>query len=146
MAAGLTCYFDTSALLKLYLEEAESARVRQAVAAATFAFTHLITYAEMRAGLAQAARLRRIDGLELARQVEQFETDWSELRVITPNETHIRRAGELAQRFGLRGYDSVHLAAAEAVWQALPGVDFRFAAFDARLMAAAKTLGMRGLE
>jgi len=25
-------------------------------------------------------------------------------------------------------------------------VDFRFAAFDARLMAAAKALGMRGLE
>jgi len=60
MAAGLTCYFDTSALLKLYLEEAESARMRSATAAATFAFTHLITYAEMRAGLAQAARLRRI--------------------------------------------------------------------------------------
>lgn len=58
------------------------------------------------------------------------------------DETLIRRAGDLAQSFGLRGYDSVHLAAAEAVWRALPGVDYRVAVFDGKLADAARGLGM----
>jgi predicted nucleic acid-binding protein len=54
----------------------------------------------------------------------------------------VRRAGDLAERFGLRGYDSVHLAAAEAVWRELPGVEFRVVVFDEKLTAAARAMGI----
>ncbi len=145
MAAGLTAYFDTSALLKLYLEERESESVRLLSRRAPITCTHLITYAEVRAGLAQAERLGRIDESALAGHVERFEVDWATMNVVVPTETHIRRAGDLAQHFGLRGYDSVQLAAAEAVRQVLPNMDFCFVAFDKRLAKAAAALGMRGV-
>lgn len=142
MAAGLMLYFDTSALLKLYLKETETEQVTALFAQAMVSCSHLIAYAEMRAGLARAVRTRRIDEAELAHQNTRFEADWSSINVIKPDENLIRRAGDLAQQFGLRGYDSVHLAAAEAVWRALPGVDFRFVAFDGQLTRAAGVLGM----
>jgi uncharacterized protein len=50
-------------------------------------------------------------------------------------------------QFRLRGYDSVHLAAAEAVWtQVGTAAEFRFAVFDTGLAAAARALGMEVLE
>ncbi|MGZ8217855.1 type II toxin-antitoxin system VapC family toxin [Methylomagnum sp.] len=74
--------------------------------------------------------------------VADFERDWAAVRVVEASESLVRRAGDLAQRFGLHGYDSVHLAAAEAVWRALPGVDYRVGVFDGRLAEAARGLGM----
>ncbi len=63
--------------------------------------------------------------------------------VLGVDEHTVRRAGDLAERFALRGYDSVHLAAAEATLIRLgEGVDFRFLAFDRALEEAAAELGM----
>ncbi len=50
-------------------------------------------------------------------------------------------AGELAERFALRGYDSVQLAAAQSILPQVP--DLAFATFDVRLNRAAQVLGMR---
>ena len=49
-----------------------------------------------------------------------------------------RRAGDLAEQHGLRGYDAVHLASAEAV----ADPDTVFVAADARLLDAAGALGV----
>lgn len=51
-----------------------------------------------------------------------------------------------ARQFGLRAYDSVHLAAAERVLIAVGGSDFVFMGFDAGLNAAADALGMKLLD
>lgn len=56
-------YLDTSAYLKLYVQEAESDRLRTVVGEA-FICTHAICYAEMRAGLARAQRMRRLSAEE----------------------------------------------------------------------------------
>jgi uncharacterized protein len=59
----------------------------------------------------------------------------------------VRRAGELAVQLRLRGFDSIHLAAAEAVWEWVgEAAEFRFAVFDARLADSARVLGMEVLE
>ena len=136
-------YLDTSAYVKLYVAEPGSDLVEAAKAQAGAICTHLITYAELSATLAKAVREGRLTREGLARQLLRMEADWASTQVVDVTEGLVRRAGELAQRFGLRGYDSVHLAAAEAVWQALPGVDFRFVAFDDKLVEAARGLGMR---
>jgi hypothetical protein len=44
-----------------------------------------------------------------------------------------RRAGDLAEAHRLRGYDSVHLVAVEALWQVATGLDFRILVFDSDL-------------
>ena len=43
----------------------------------------------------------------------------------------------------LRDYDSVHLAAAEALWRAAAGLDFRFLVFDGDLANAAQRAGIK---
>lgn len=138
-------YLDTSAFLKLYLEEEGSKATRQLVDAAVAVCAHVITYAEMCAAFAQAVRMQRLTDTDRTRQKDCFEADWSALQVLPVDEPLVRRAGKLAEDFELRGYDSVHLAAAERVWQQAPD-NFQLAAFDVRLVNAASALGITGLE
>lgn len=74
-----------------------------------------------------------------------FERDWRAMAITTPDERMIRRAGDHAERFGLRGDDSVHLAAAESLV-----LDDRypvhFASFDGSLNEAAGRLGLQTLS
>lgn len=138
----MTLYLDTSAFIKLYVAEPGAERVREAVARAGALYTHLITYAEMRAALARLHRAGRETAVSQREHLREFERDWLALAMILPDERMIRRAGDLAAQFGLRGYDSVHLAAAESLV-----VDRRhpvhFASFDEALNAAATGLGLR---
>lgn len=134
-------YFDTSALLKLYLEEAESPDARQLAESATATCTHMITYAEMCAALAQAVRMQRITEAQRHEQIESFAADWDALYVLPVDEPLVKRAGHLAEAFELRGFDSIHLAAAERVWRQAPD-HFQLAAFDKRLADAGDALGM----
>lgn len=134
-------YLDTSALLKLYLEEEGTAITRQAVGSAVATCTQLITYAEICAAFAQAVRMRRVTAEQQARQKDRFESDWDTLHILPADETLVRRAGQLAGEFELRGFDSVHLAAAERVWRQVSR-QFRIATFDRRLAQAALSMGI----
>lgn len=138
-------YLDTSAFLKLYLEEDGSQATRQIVDAAIGVCTHLITHAEMCAAFAQAVRMQRLTDAERIQQKACFEADWNALHILSVEEPLVRRAGKLAESFELRGFDSIHLAAAEQVWRQTLD-NFQLAAFDTRLIRAARTLGMVGLE
>lgn len=140
-------YLDTSAFLKLYLEEANSSVVRRVIDESTVVCTHLITYAEMRAALAQAARMDRIPMEDVSAFVEQFENDWLSVEIVAVDLPLVRRAGGLAERFGLRGYDSVHLAASERLFETnMTSGFFRLVAFDRALCAAAESLGIAALS
>lgn len=140
--SGVHVYLDTSALLKLYVAEAESQQAAEVVDQAEHLFTHLITYAELRATLAKVERMQRITAEDKLIIQKKFEHDWSGISIVTPNEVLIRRAGHLCDQFGLRGYDSVHLAAAEAISLRLMPVTLTFACFDKQLNRAAHALGM----
>lgn len=136
-------YLDTSAFLKLYLEEPESGLIRAAIAEAELICTHSITYAEMRAAFSRATRMNRLAASELPGKIREFEADWLTLEIIEVDEALIRRAGELAESCGLRGYDSVHLAAAVRAFEAGGRAGtFMFAAFDKNLCTAACALGL----
>ncbi len=140
-------YLDSSALVKLYVAEPHSEEVRDAAQSAALCCSHLIAYAEVRAALAKAHRVGResTSGLHLHRK--EFDEAWSRFDVVLPDAALVRRAGDLAERFALRGYDSVHLAAVEAVANRLgPTVEFVLAAFDVALAAGARKLGLRVLE
>ena len=139
-------YLDTSALVKLFVEESHSDSVRGAAAGSALIVTHLVAYAEACAAFARLAQ-HRADKTLFARLRRGLDRHWSEWEIVAVDETLVRRAGELAARYRLRGYDSVHLAAAEAVHGASRGrIDFRFAAFDAELVRAARLAGFALLE
>lgn len=140
-------YLDTSALAKLFIDEPGSEMVEAAVGAALAVATHLLAYAEMHATLARAVRMGRVEATDLDRRLREFEERWASLDLVEATDALVRRAGALAVRHGLRGYDSVHLAAALVVHETLgPGVDLRFGASDARLNEAARLGGLSLLE
>lgn len=146
MGAGrLILYLDTSALLKLYLAEPGSERVRFVVRDADVC-TQQLAWVEVHAGLAMAVRMGRLSDPDMDEHLRSFEADWNVMHVVCLDDALTRRAGGMARQFGLRAYDSVHLAAAERVMIAVGSSHFMFMGFDAKLGGAAKALGMPLLD
>lgn len=139
-------YLDTSAFIKLYVNEPGANAVRAAVAGAKRIHTHWFACAEMRAALARLHRMGRATARAYLEHKREFEADWKALNAVLPTEHSLRRAGELTERFGLRGYDSVHLAAAESLLINHGGGFLHFASFDQALNTAAQAVGLRLLE
>jgi len=137
----VTMYLDTSALVKLYVAEAGSASVRAWIASAGQLVTVRVTYAEARATLARMRRAGDLSTPDFRRAVGWLEGDWDRYNVVDCTEAVMHRAGVLAERHALRGYDAIQLAAAV---EARPGVgEYLFASFDARLNDAAVREGFR---
>ncbi len=139
-------YPDTSALVTLFVEEIHSDRIRKAVSAGQLTVTHAVAYVEACATFARAAHARRDDSLFLALRTN-LDIQWTAWEILDANEPLIRRAADFAGRYRLRGYDSLHLAAAESAFEVFRGqVPFRFAVFDAQLSAAAQQAGIPLLD
>jgi len=135
-------YLDTSALFKLFAAEPGANRVRKAIGSARGTYTLLIGYAETCAGFAKAVKLGRTTSVAAAELRHDLDREWAQFGIVMPDESMIRRAGDLAVQFGLRGYDSVHFAAAESL-RAGHGKHFpHFASFDRALNEAAGALGL----
>lgn len=140
-------YLDTSALVKLFADEPGSGLVREAVACAEFRGCHLIGYAEACAALARRGREHGLSGTEIEAHITELRQTWSQLDVVETTWPLVQRAGHLAVQLRLRGYDSVHLAAAEAVWVRVgTAAEFRFMVFDTAVAEAAQLLGMAVYE
>ena len=136
-------FCDTSALVKLYILE-DSSRDMQALAGAASAIAVCrIAWAEMMAALSRRAREfpNDADAIEVVRK--RLRTDWPRYVVVEVTQALVELAGEYADTFALRGYDSVQLAAARTL-QDMAGEEIQFACFDTRLGKAARMLGMPG--
>ncbi|MGH8631862.1 MAG: type II toxin-antitoxin system VapC family toxin [Burkholderiales bacterium] len=135
-------YLDTSALVKLFVPEPHSVAVRAAVAAGSIIATQLLAYAEACSAFARLAEARANETL-FRRLRRELDTHWTEWEIVQIDERLVRRAGEFCARYRLRGYDSVHLAAAERIRDVSSGyADFRFGVFDANLARAARSLNL----
>lgn len=135
---------DTFALFNLYVEEPGSEQVRSATAAAQARATHELSYVEARSAF---GRKRREGGWSdnVYRQVLQaLEDDWPALHRVAVTTALIRRAAECTERFALRAYDAVQLAASEAVKNQVGATaQVRFCCFDERLSAAAEQIDIQ---
>lgn len=134
-------FCDTSALIKLYIQEAFSAEVQtQAVEAKAIAVSR-IAWAEAMAALARRVRESPIDTEAIEAVRSQLRNDWRNFAIVEVTQSLVELAGEYADTFALRGYDSVQLAAARTLQEAA-SEELCFACFDNRLQKAAKVLGM----
>ncbi|HYL38084.1 MAG TPA: type II toxin-antitoxin system VapC family toxin [Bryobacteraceae bacterium] len=130
-------YLDTSALIKLYLSEPESARTEKAVRAnAPWLATSRVTYAEALSVLHRCLRDRRISQASYKLQKKTLLADWNALHVVEATEAILSHAGPLIERHSLRGFDAIHLCS--ALWLGQP----LFACFDDRLRNAAAAEGL----
>jgi predicted nucleic acid-binding protein len=136
----VTLYLDTSSLVKLYVAEAGSNDVRQLVDEAAVVATSTVAYAETRAALASLRRDGRLTASKLAVAKGELEAQWSTFLSLDASYALCRAAGELAERYRLRGFDSIHLAAFAEVARRAGASNTRFSSFDDRLNAAARKL------
>jgi uncharacterized protein len=108
-------YFDTSAVVPLLVAEPGSARAASLWDSADRIVSIRLVYPEARAALAQAERLGRLTARQLRDAVTGFDSLFEEIDIVEVDDALARRAGELAEVRQLRGYDAVHLAAADRV-------------------------------
>jgi predicted nucleic acid-binding protein len=134
----VTLYLDTSSLVKLYVAESGSGDVRARVDRAAIVATSMIAYLETRAALARRRRERALRPAAFAAAKRKFEDDWPRYLAVQMTEALGRDAGNLAERYGLRGYDSVHLASFLEVARQAGAADTEFSSFDDRLNRAAR--------
>jgi len=139
-------YLDTSAYVKLVLEEVDSRQVRGWFASATRAVSSVITYAETCAAFSRRDRDVHTTASRLTTWAASLDDRWRRT-VSVPVDG--RSAGRLAIAHGLRGMDAVQLAAAltlrERVLTEASDAEVAFAAFDRRLLEAAEREGLTTL-
>jgi uncharacterized protein with PIN domain len=133
-------YVDTSSLVKLYLDEPDSAAVRTEVTLADVVVTSSVAYAEARATFARRRRERLMTPAETTAAVRQLDADWPRFVVIPVSDQLAQSAGRLTAAHVLRGFDAVHLAAFEELLARCSDEDVRFSCADARLTKAARAL------
>jgi uncharacterized protein len=133
----VTLYLDTSSLVKLYVEESGSDGVRAQVDRATVVATSLIAYPEARAALARRRRERVLARAAHAAATRNLDADWPSYFAVIVTAALCRDAGQLAERYALRGYDSVHLASYLEVAREAGAADSEFSSADDRLNIAA---------
>ncbi len=111
----MIAYFDTSALIPLIIEEPGSHQATRIWDSAERVVTIRVAYAEGRAALTQARRLGRLTTRGHRRARDAFEDVWGQLDRVEVTTALTQRAGDLAEDLFLRGYDTIHLAAAETL-------------------------------
>jgi predicted nucleic acid-binding protein len=137
----VTLYLDTSSLVKLYVAEPGSDAVRTLVDTATVVATSSIAYTETRAALARRRRERALRPAAFASAKKTFEVEWPRYFAVEVTSALCRQAGEFAERYALRAYDSLHLAAFADVAREAGVRDTRFSSFDTALNRAARSVG-----
>ncbi len=138
-----TIYCDTSILIPVFVDEAQSARVE-----AWIGMPHVdpivsdLVILEFSAALSRLVRERVLDEAQ-ARTINGAFDAWCDRRVrpLTTTSEIFTRARTIVEdaALGVRGPDALHLALLQVT--GLP-----FATFDARLGRAAATLGLATLE
>lgn len=109
----MIAYFDTSSLVPLVVQEPSTTLCRRLWNESSRVMSCRLWYPEARAALARAERMQRLTSQQRDHAVAELETIAEELDVVELTAGLARRAGDVAQDFGLRGFDAVHVAAAQ---------------------------------
>lgn len=132
-------YFDSSAFLKLLIEEDGSDLAAALWDGCDAAVSSRLAYPEVRAALAAAGRARRLDSADQRRAEVAWEDFWAATRTVELTEPVTTHAGQLASQHALGGADAVHLASLLAVGAG----ETLFAVWDQRLRTGAQSAGVQ---
>ena len=137
-------FCDTSALVKLYIEEDGSSELRLKVQECDAVAVCRIAWAEAHAALSRRAREVSEDALLIEQAKTVLASDWPKFVVLDINQHLSELAGDYADTFALREYDSIQMAAAFEA-DRISQTKLFFAYYNLRLNKAAKLLGMLSL-
>jgi uncharacterized protein len=108
-------YLDTSGLVKLLVPEEGTEQMLDMWNESESTWASRLAYPEARAALAAAVREGRVAGKSSRKAKVLLEEFWGEVDVLEVSAEIAYSAGNAAERFGMSGYDSVHLASALAI-------------------------------
>ena len=137
-------FCDTSALIKLLIDEPESDQMQQASSDAEAIAVCRITWAEAIAAMARRQREDPMSGNNIDQARERLIQNWNDLTIVEVSQNLVETAGRFADGFALRGYDSVQLAAAHELRKSADQT-LTFASYDRRLRQAAQLLQLEVL-
>jgi len=132
-------YFESSAFVKLIVEEDDSELAAALWDGADVAVSSRVAYPEVRAALAAAGRDHRLEPDARAQAEAAWEQYWAATRPVELTAAVTTHAGELTGQYALRGGDAVHLASALA----LEDEQLLFAVWDQRLRAGVLATGIQ---
>lgn len=138
-------YFDTSALIKRFVEEKGSVLVASLIDQGGAVATAKIAYVEIYSGLTRKLREKQLSAMHYDRACQQFEREWSAYIRVETGEATLQLARDLIRHHPLRGFDAIHLASALTLKRAL-GEEVIFAAADVRLLQAAGAERLQALN
>jgi predicted nucleic acid-binding protein len=127
----VTAYVDTSVLLKRYVDEPDSDRADELLAADPELVTGRHTIVEVRRNLA-----RLLAATDAAAARVAFAEDVAALSIIELDAATCELAATIGEQTGVRTLDSLHLGAALRL-----GTAITFLTFDVRQAQAARALG-----
>ena len=128
----MTSYVDSSALVKRYVKESDSSFAVSLIDADKVIVTSWLSFVEVRKVITRALNT---SDLTLAKRV--LVEDLDKMALISPDVSTWQAAADIADAFGVRSLDAVHLACA----QRLRIQGLRFVTFDIRQAVAARALG-----
>lgn len=128
----MTTYVDSSALLKRYIQEADSEYATALIDADEVLATSWLTVVEVRRSLAKL-----LSGTDLGRANEVAHEDIEKMALVLPDSTTWLAATEIGAALNVRSLDALHLACAQRL--RIPAL--RFVTFDIRQAIAARALG-----
>ncbi|HIE11856.1 MAG TPA: PIN domain-containing protein [Desulfotomaculum sp.] len=107
----MICYLDTSALVKLYVDENGSDAVRELVNKSLIVATCKVAYTEARAALARGFREGALEEKGYRLALSAFLHDWHSYLSVEVSDSLMNLAGDLTEKHPLRGFDAIHAAA-----------------------------------
>jgi uncharacterized protein len=134
-------YIDTSALVKRYIQEANSGDVVTLLGQADLAGSILLTRVEMASAFSKAARMKWLDPQAAEVSWKDFLVHWRSFSRLVVTQPLTDRASRLVWDYGLRAYDATHLAAA-LLWQETLETPVILATYDRELWQAGKKAGL----
>jgi uncharacterized protein len=129
----VSLYVDSSALLKRYVEEPDSAAAESLLRSDRSLLTARHTIVEVRRNLA-----RLLDEPDAAAARAAFLQDLEAISIVELDALTCETAASIAELTGARTLDALHLAAAQRVG----GAAVPFVTFDLRQAQAARSLGL----
>ena len=129
----MSLYVDSSALLKRYIDEPDSATASALLASDPSLLTARHTIVEVRRNLA-----RLLDERDAAAAKAVFAEDITAFGIVELDRATCETAADIAELTGARTLDALHLAAARRIG----GTAVPFVTFDVRQAQAARALGL----
>ena len=134
-------YFDTSVLVKIYVQEKGSSRSRQLVRTRQV-ITSSITGLELLSAFRRNLTAKHIDEKAFSAIAKRLVQDRERMRQVEVTGTILDKAEEYVSGFDIRALDAIHIASAMVSRERFPK-DLPFVTADTRQQEVAAQLGLQ---